>query len=155
MDLTGISKMARAYCAKNAVGGNLHIVLDDGNVDDSHLTWCEGYACAKDDDEGERLARALARLPWVYRRALYLADWHVPTPDFLEAARSEHDGRDEEVEEFTAGPSNLQEEIDRRGRLIEEQERELNRLWAELEEMRGELGSALYAANTAGHMSGG
>lgn len=60
-----VAQMIRAYLAKpgNEAGGNLHIVLDDLNVADRHLYFCEGYAAALNDTDGVRLATALLHVP--------------------------------------------------------------------------------------------
>jgi hypothetical protein len=40
----------------NFVGGNLHIVLDDWNIEDDHLGWCaERIAQNPDKDEPEQI----------------------------------------------------------------------------------------------------
>ena len=56
--------MVRAYYAKpgNIVGGSLHIVLDDMNVDDSHVEWCLAYAIRKNDTDGVALAKVLLQM---------------------------------------------------------------------------------------------
>jgi len=43
----------------NSVGGNLHIVLDDGNVERSHVEFCLERATAEGDEAGVVLARLL------------------------------------------------------------------------------------------------
>lgn len=45
----------------NQCGGSLHIITDDFNIEDHHVTWCEGYACGKGDEVGMHLARLLGR----------------------------------------------------------------------------------------------
>ena len=54
----------------NAVWGSLHIVLDDGNVDDSNVVFCIGEAEQRGDDEGKRLAEILLRMSKTQRRKL-------------------------------------------------------------------------------------
>lgn len=53
-----------AYYAKpgNDVGGTLHIVLDDKNVEDEFVIWTEGYASGKGDEDGRLLAGLLRRI---------------------------------------------------------------------------------------------
>lgn len=36
----------------NGCGGNCHLVLDDGNLDDSDIQFCKGYCAHADDKEG-------------------------------------------------------------------------------------------------------
>ncbi len=128
--LAQVSELARAYLAKHMTGGALHIVLEDGNVEDSHVAWCDGYAAGIGDEEGKRLAAALRPLTEQQRRALYLADWHVPDQEQIDIAREDPD---EARAVATDTCDALQAEIDRRGRLIEEQERDLAKLRAELD----------------------
>lgn len=49
----------KAYLEKNPAGGSLHIVLDDGNVEDSHVEFCIEYARQNGDIEGNRLGKIL------------------------------------------------------------------------------------------------
>lgn len=53
---------ARAYCAKHKDGGSLHVVLEDGNVEDHCLEFSLRHAVEVGDHEGEELAKALATL---------------------------------------------------------------------------------------------
>lgn len=58
---SSIKKLIQAYYAmpNNGCGGNLHIVLDDGNIEHHFIKWCKGQ-CEKDNDPfGEFLAEAL------------------------------------------------------------------------------------------------
>lgn len=50
--------LVKVYYSKtgNSCGGSLHIVLDDENIEDSHVSWCAGYACGKGDEEGHDIA---------------------------------------------------------------------------------------------------
>lgn len=43
----------------NGAGGSLHIVLDDLNVEDSHVDWCREYAAKNGDHDGVFLAELL------------------------------------------------------------------------------------------------
>lgn len=54
----------------NAVGGSLHIVLDDGNVDDASVAWCRDYARENGDRPGVELAEILLRMSQTQRRKL-------------------------------------------------------------------------------------
>lgn len=64
---------ARAYYAMpgNGAGGNLHLVLDDGNVEDSSVDCCLDCASAHGDAEGVRLAEQLRALTVTQRQAVY------------------------------------------------------------------------------------
>lgn len=59
-----VMPLVREYYAKegNICGGSLHIVLDDQNVDDSHIQFCLEYAIEHSDPDGEKLARLLMQM---------------------------------------------------------------------------------------------
>ena len=65
--------MVRAYQAKdgNSVGGSLHIVLADGNIDAGSVKWCIQHALERKDYDGLALGRALARMSDTQRRKLH------------------------------------------------------------------------------------
>jgi hypothetical protein len=65
--------LARAYYKKpgNSVGGCLHIVLDDGNLADSHLQACVEWAKALHDEDGLVLATKLLAMSPTQRRKVY------------------------------------------------------------------------------------
>lgn len=46
----------------NEVGGNLHITLDDGNVDDGHIQYCLERSCKAGDTLGVRVAETLMKM---------------------------------------------------------------------------------------------
>lgn len=49
-----------AYARQHLTWGSLHIVLDDGNVRDSDVAFCQKYARERGDAEGAFLADVLA-----------------------------------------------------------------------------------------------
>jgi len=51
--------LIQSYYMNHCTGGSLHIVLDDGNWERHHITWCAGYACGQDDDHGNDIANLL------------------------------------------------------------------------------------------------
>jgi hypothetical protein len=55
---------------ENAVGGSLHIVLDDENVSDSDVQWCLKRAQELGDAEGAELAAVLLRMSRTQRLKL-------------------------------------------------------------------------------------
>jgi len=61
-----------AYYAKpgNLAGGSLHLVLDDGNVDDDSVQYCLHHARAAGDVDGVALASTLAKMSRSQRRRL-------------------------------------------------------------------------------------
>jgi hypothetical protein len=62
--------LAIAYHAQHPVWGNLHIVLEDGNVADKHVLFCAEKAAEVDDHEGLHLARLLLRMSKTQRTRL-------------------------------------------------------------------------------------
>jgi len=56
--------------SENCVGGSLHIVLDDENIEDGHIEWCKNYAKEKGDNEGVALAELLLKATMEQREKL-------------------------------------------------------------------------------------
>lgn len=54
----------------NGAWGSLHNVLDDGNVDDSHVDFSISHADAHGDEEGADLGRILLRMSRTQRLKL-------------------------------------------------------------------------------------
>lgn len=46
----------------HGVGGSLHSVLEDSNLERSSIAWCRAYALKEGDTEGARIAESLLRL---------------------------------------------------------------------------------------------
>lgn len=67
-----IAEKIREYYTRpgNSVGGSLHVVLDDGNLQPSHIEYCLKYAVESGDSEGAELARALLQMTPTQRRVL-------------------------------------------------------------------------------------
>jgi hypothetical protein len=65
--------LVQAYYAKpgNFAGGSLHIVLDDGNVNDGSVQFCIDYAREKGDEDGIALGMLLLRMSKTQRSKLY------------------------------------------------------------------------------------
>lgn len=59
-----VMPVAKAYIAKpgNSVGGNLHIVLEDGNVHDDHIKFCLDQCIQANDRDGVYLCELLLRM---------------------------------------------------------------------------------------------
>lgn len=72
--------IVRAYYAKpgNLAGGSLHIVLDDGNVGDDCVEFCEKEATERGDDDGVALARILRRMSKTQRHKLFMLPKEAP-----------------------------------------------------------------------------
>jgi len=69
--------LALAYLAQpgNAVGGHLHIVLDDENLRDTDILWCIKVAAHADDLAGATLGVRLLELTRTQRRKLVASVW--------------------------------------------------------------------------------
>lgn len=63
--------MIRPYYAANAAGGNLHVSLDDGNMDGVSVWFCLREAANERDLDGVRIAVALLELSEDSRHDLY------------------------------------------------------------------------------------
>lgn len=62
-------------------GGLLHIVTDDGNLEDHHIKWCLDE-CSKhpeceESEIGKLICNELLKLPMEQRRLVYEPDWAV------------------------------------------------------------------------------
>jgi hypothetical protein len=60
-----VQALLATYYAKpgNEAGGSLHIVLDDGNIDDDDVDWCIARARERGDEDGVRLGSIIRALP--------------------------------------------------------------------------------------------
>jgi len=55
----------------NGSGGNLHIVLDDGNVEDHHVLFCKKQCIEKNDVEGVLLSNLLLEMSKTQRKKIH------------------------------------------------------------------------------------
>lgn len=60
----------RAYHAREPLWGSLHIVLDDGNIDNASVRFCAKYAAEELDYEGLELAELLLQMSGTQRRKI-------------------------------------------------------------------------------------
>ena len=65
-----VRELVRAYYEKegNSCGGNLHIVLDDGNLSDSCVQFCLDQVHADEDEDGVRIAELMLQMTGTQRR---------------------------------------------------------------------------------------
>jgi hypothetical protein len=49
-------KLCEHFYQSNPTGGNLHIVLDEGNIEDQSIAWCSGLCCGLNNQEGADIA---------------------------------------------------------------------------------------------------
>jgi hypothetical protein len=76
-----------AYYQSNPCGGNLHVVLDDANIDAGNVQSCLEWAEMAGDAEGAALARLLLTASLTQRDKL-VRNYHLyrqgaPTPNVL------------------------------------------------------------------------
>lgn len=50
----GAASLVRKVYESNSVGGSLHIVLDDFNIEDSHVRWCIKHQAENFHDDSDR-----------------------------------------------------------------------------------------------------
>lgn len=55
----------------NTVGGNLHIVISDGNLEDEHIQYCLTNATEQKDHVGVAIAQVLLEMTPAERREVY------------------------------------------------------------------------------------
>ena len=55
-------RVAQQYAIDNPVGGSLHIVTDDSNLQDQHVSYCLDHALEKGDHYGACLALLLLHM---------------------------------------------------------------------------------------------
>lgn len=58
-------------------GGNLHNVLDDGNVDDSNILWCKEKCESENDTFGIFICDLLLSISERKRWNMYLKNWKI------------------------------------------------------------------------------
>lgn len=75
LTVPGVLILVRKYYALpgNMCGGNLHIVLDDGNINDGCVRFCIERATKAGDTFGAQLAEILLKCSVTQRRKLYAA----------------------------------------------------------------------------------
>lgn len=81
-----------AYYRAHPAWGSLHLVLDDLNLEDEHIAFCERYATEQGDAEGAELARVLRG--WTEEQILGMRD--LVTGSWVDDVKAILDGTDEE-----------------------------------------------------------
>lgn len=67
--------LVREYIRRNEAGGVLHIVLSDGNLDDSSVEYCLNEARKEGDAEAARIAELMLQMTRTQRTRLHKAKW--------------------------------------------------------------------------------
>ena len=70
--LKPFAKVCSDYLETNT---SLHIVLEDGNLRDRDIQWCQGYALGRNDILGNSIANLLEHLNMKQRKQLYKEIW--------------------------------------------------------------------------------
>lgn len=73
-DTVWLNKMldiVKHYTDVEINGGSLHIILEDGNLEDSHLYWCAGLCYGYQDHEGSDIANLMIAMTMKQRELLY------------------------------------------------------------------------------------
>jgi len=73
IDITQILPIVYFYYSlpTHGRGGNLHIVLDNGNVDDDHINYCIKCANEEGDELGMYIGKILLQMSKTQRRKIY------------------------------------------------------------------------------------
>lgn len=68
-DWRSVAQLFSAYYFKDGTctGGNLHVVIDDTNIDDRSIHWTRGFCDALNDDDGAILMGLLVEMPMIDR----------------------------------------------------------------------------------------
>jgi hypothetical protein len=71
-DVRDVSALVKHFYEKpgNGAGGSLHIVLDDGNIEDDSIAFCRKWAADRDDRMGVALCDVLILCSQTQRRKL-------------------------------------------------------------------------------------
>lgn len=72
---TRIQHMMLRYSENNPGWGNLHIAMDDGNLEDSHIRWCIWNALDELDGDAAVIGNYLLKLSEEEREELYNRNW--------------------------------------------------------------------------------
>lgn len=69
--LQNIIDLIKPYYDENSSGGNLHIVLDDGNLENSDIDFCIKECLVNNDTAGLKICRELVKMSLDVRYELY------------------------------------------------------------------------------------
>jgi hypothetical protein len=73
----GVMLLVAKVLSRDPSGCCLHIVLDDGNTDDSHVEFCRKYADECGHDDCVDVADALLGITQSNRESLYARSWQT------------------------------------------------------------------------------
>ncbi len=75
--VTEVLPLVKAFYEKegNGCGGNLHIVLDDGNIEDDHILYCLGKCKIYFDSDGMVICTLLLKMSKTQRLKIYNNRW--------------------------------------------------------------------------------
>ena len=75
----------------NCCGGSLHIVLDDFNIEDSHITYCVEHAKNKKDQDAVEIGEELLKLSLQDRFKVVMNYLHLSDEEFNKKWKEYHD----------------------------------------------------------------
>lgn len=67
-----VMPLVEEYMSRNLTGGSLHIVLEDGNIDNDDVLFCKEYAIEQGDLFGIELADILLQMSKTQRKKIYM-----------------------------------------------------------------------------------
>lgn len=72
-----VTQMIRDYYQKegNSTGGNLHVVLDDDNIEGRNVLWAWNEARIDEDEDGMEIAAALLDFDYTERMDVVAGKW--------------------------------------------------------------------------------
>ena len=73
----------------NECGGNCHLVLDDGNLEDSDIQFCKGYCAHADDNEGLSIMSCMLQLNPEERQKVYDVASTLTDPRYTKQGNNE------------------------------------------------------------------
>ena len=60
--LDDFMNLVRGYYQDNSCGGNLYVVLEEGNINDSNVEWSAGYTARVEDKRGHDIANLMLHM---------------------------------------------------------------------------------------------
>ena len=85
LKLRELCELIQEYYLDNSSGGTLHIVLDDGNLEEHHIQWCLDNSIKDGKDERAKvIAEKLLKATPAKRLRLYEDHWEYTEPASIE-----------------------------------------------------------------------
>lgn len=78
-----INDLVRRYYRTHPAGGPLHIMLDDGNVEQGHIDFCRERAKEASDEPGQHLCDVMEMFTLAEREALFASNFESLDPNYV------------------------------------------------------------------------